>query len=186
MAEPANVFPKKLFWVDLEMTGLDPAEDFILEVAAIITDFNFKELVRYEARISYAPEAVSERMGRNPWWETVPENKEEFLRNLDTGKGLEKVEQELSALLTEQFADEPVILAGNSIHQDRKFIARWWPILNKQLHYRMLDVSSLKIYMQGKYGMEFQKKKVHRALDDIEESMAEWEYYLKQLRTLQD
>lgn len=186
MAKAADTFPTKLLWVDLEMTGLDPDKDLILEVAAIITDFDFKELVRYEARVDYDHDTVANRMHLNSWWDTVPENRDEFLNRLHEGKALEVVEQELIVLLTEQFADEPVILAGNSIHQDRKFIARWWPVLNGKLYYRMLDVSSLKIYMQGKYGVEFQKKKVHRALDDIEESMDEWQYYMKQLKTLQE
>lgn len=163
------------------MTGLDPNEDFILEVAAIITDFDFTELVRYEARIGYAQDIVARRMQLNKWWEKVPQNRDEFLDGLAKGKPLETVERDLIRLLHEQFGDEPAILAGNSIHQDRKFIARWWPTLNGIMHYRMLDVSSLKVYMQGKYGIEFEKKSVHRALDDIEESMAEWQYYMKKL-----
>jgi oligoribonuclease len=124
-------------------------------------------------------------MQLNQWWETVPENRDEFMERLHEGKSLLSVEQELIVLLQEQFGDEPVILAGNSIHQDRKFIAHWWPTLNQKMHYRMLDVTSLKVYMQGKYGLEFEKKSVHRALDDIEESMAEWQYYMEQLRSLQ-
>lgn len=185
MVKTADEFPTKLLWVDLEMTGLDPDNDLILEIAAIITDFDFKELVRYEARVTYDLDTVVARMDLNPWWESVPENRDEFLQHLQEGKALEVIERELVSLLTEQFGDERVILAGNSIHQDRKFIAHWWPILNKKLHYRMFDVSALKVYMQGRYGVEFQKKKVHRALDDIEESMAEWQYYMDELHTLQ-
>jgi oligoribonuclease len=181
MATAASALPTKLFWVDLEMTGLDPNEDLILEVAAIITDFDFKELARYEARVTYEHEIVRRRMSLNTWWENVPENRDEFMERLAEGKTLGTVEQELITLLREQFGDEPVILAGNSIHQDRKFIVHWWPELNTKLHYRMLDVSSLKIYMQGKYGIEFEKKSAHRALEDIKESMAEWQYYMKQL-----
>jgi oligoribonuclease len=182
MSETVGALPTKLFWVDLEMTGLDPQSDLILEVAAIITDFDFKELARYEARVSHDKAAVLEQMQRNKWWESVPENRDGFIERLHEGKPPETVEQELIAFLKQQFQDEPAILAGNSIHQDRKFIAHWWPALNQKLHYRMLDVTSLKIYMQGKYGMEFEKKSVHRALDDIQESMAEWQYYMQWLR----
>jgi oligoribonuclease len=186
MTKKTDILPSKLFWVDLEMTGLDPDEDLILEVAAIITDFDFKELARFEARIGHPRDTVTGRMQLNTWWETVPENRDEFLERLDEGRPPATVEQELILLLAEQFEDTPIILAGNSIHQDRKFIAHWWPELNAKLHYRMLDVSALKVYMQGKYGIEFEKKSVHRALDDIEESMAEWQYYMKRLRDLQD
>lgn len=186
MAAIDRVLPEKLFWVDLEMTGLDANQDLILEVAAIITDFEFNELARYEARITHEYDVVSDRMRLNPWWETVPENRDEFLRRLDEGKRLSVVERELMSLLTEQFGDTPIILAGNSIHQDRKFIAHWWPRLNAKMHYRMLDVSSLKVYMQGRYGVEFEKKGVHRALDDIKESMAEWQYYMHRLRDLEE
>jgi oligoribonuclease len=185
MTKTASALPKKLLWVDLEMTGLDPNKDLILEVAAIISDFDFTELARYEARVSHDSEIVNERMKLNTWWEGVPENRDEFISRLGEGKLPEVAEQELIALLQEQFGGDPVILAGNSIHQDRKFIARWWPTLNAKLHYRMLDVSSLKIYMQGKYGIEFEKKSAHRALDDIKESMAEWQYYMEQLKELQ-
>ncbi len=182
MAEEKKPFPTKLLWVDLEMTGLDPNEDLILEVAAIITDFDFKELARYEAVVSYDRELVTDRMNRNAWWENVSENRDQFLAGLSKGKPLDIVEQELIELLAEQLGDEPAILAGNSIHQDRKFIARWWPALNKKMHYRMFDVSTLKIYMQGKYGTEFEKKSMHRALDDVKESMDEWQYYMEKLR----
>jgi oligoribonuclease len=157
-----------------------------LEVAAIITDFDFNELARYEARVSHDRATVVSRMQTNAWWEKYPKNRDEFLDQLHEGKPLKTIEQELITLLNEQFGNESVVLAGNSIHQDRKFIVRWWPALNAKLHYRMFDVSSLKVYMQGKYGVEFKKKSMHRALEDIEESMAEWQYYMKYLRTLQD
>ena len=183
MQEASDEFPTKLLWVDLEMTGLDSDKDLILEVAAIITDFDFKELARYEARVTYEQGRVAERMKLNSWWETVPENRDEFLGHLGEGKVLEIVEKELLQLITVHFDEDQAILAGNSIHQDRKFIARWWPLLNERLHYRMLDVSALKVYMQGKYGIEFRKQKTHRALDDIKESMAEWQYYMERLRT---
>jgi oligoribonuclease len=72
-------------------------------------------------------------------------------------------------------------LAGNSIHNDRNFIKRWWPEVDELLHYRMLDVSSLKIIMQGKYGLSFEKNDAHRAYDDIQASIAELQYYLEWL-----
>jgi oligoribonuclease len=174
--------PTKLFWVDLEMTGLDAAHDVILEVAAEVTDFDFKKLASYEARIKHQHETVAARMKQNAWWDVYPKNRDDFLQKLDEGKSLGDVEQELIALLKKHIGDELVILAGNSIHSDRAFIKRWWPELDRKLHYRMLDVTSLKVFMQGKYGLEFKKQETHRAYDDIQESIAEWQYYLDWLR----
>jgi len=174
-----KALPTKLLWVDLEMTGLDPAKDVILEIAAEVTDFNFKTLASYEARITQKREVVLERMQKNIWWQDFPENRDEFISKLAGGKPLAEVEQELVALVEAQFGREPAILAGNSIHNDRNFIKQWWPAFDLRLHYRMLDVSSLKVLMQGKYGVEYEKKDVHRAFDDIQASIAELQDYLE-------
>lgn len=176
-----HAIPTKLLWVDLEMTGLDANKDVILEVAAEITDFEFKTLASYEARVKQKRETVVERMQANVWWKDYPVNRDDFISKLDQGKPSEQVEQELIALIEEQFGQEPAILAGNSIHNDRLFISHWWPALDLKLHYRMLDVTSLKIIMQGKHGMEFEKKEVHRAFDDIQASIAELQHYLEVL-----
>lgn len=177
-----RIIPTKLLWVDLEMTGLSVTEDVILEIAAEITDFDFKTLASYEARVSHPKELVVDRMQKNIWWKEFPSNRDDFVNNLDNGKTLRQVEQELIALLKEHFGDEPAVLAGNSIHNDRNFMKYWWPELDLKLHYRMLDVSALKVLMQGKYGIEFEKKEVHRAFDDIQASIAELQYYLDLLK----
>jgi len=171
--------PTKLLWVDLEMTGLDPLEDVILEVAAEVTDFEFKTLASYEAIIRQPKDLVVERMQKNKWWAEFPANRDEFVSKLDSGKASEQVEQELIHLVEEQFGEEPALLAGNSIHNDRNFIKQWWPQLDLRLHYRMLDVSAWKVLMQAKYGVEFEKKEVHRAFDDIQASIAELQHYLE-------
>ena len=178
-----HAIPTKLFWVDLEMTGLDSDKDLILEIAAEVTDFEFKTLASYEARIQHSKAVVVDRMRKNVWWKDFPENRDEFVRDLDKGRPLQQVESELIELLQAQFGAEPAILAGNSIHNDRNFIKRWWPELDLKLHYRMLDVSSLKVLMQGKFGLEFEKKEVHRAYDDIQASIAELQHYLEWLRS---
>jgi len=181
-----HAIPTKLLWVDLEMTGLDSQKDVILEVAAEITDFNFKTLASYEARVKQPRETVIERMQANIWWKEYPGNRDDFINRLDEGKPSEQVEQELVALVEQQFDSEPAILAGNSIHNDRLFIKHWWPALDLKLHYRMLDVSSLKILMQGQRGIEFEKKEVHRAFDDIQASIAELQHYLEILQQPSD
>lgn len=173
-----HAVPTKLLWVDLEMTGLDPEKDVILEVAAEVTDFEFKTLASYEACVRQKRDVVLERMQKNVWWADYPENRDEFVQKLEQGKSSTEVEQDLIALVDTQFGAEPAVLAGNSIYNDRKFITRWWPALDLKLHYRMLDVSAWKVFMQGAYGVNFEKKEVHRAFDDIQASIAELQYYL--------
>jgi oligoribonuclease len=174
-----SAIPTKLLWMDLEMTGLDPQRDVILEVAVEITDFNFKTLASYEARVQQPKELVVERMQKNTWWADYPANRDEFVQKLDSAKTSKQVEQEIIELIEQQFGDEPAVLAGNSIHNDRNFVKQWWPQLDLKLHYRMLDVSAWKVFMQGKYGVQFEKKEIHRAFDDIQASIAELQHYLE-------
>jgi oligoribonuclease len=173
-----EVMPTKLLWVDLEMTGLDPSKDLILEIAAEVTDFDFKTLASYEARIKQDKSVVLELMQGNAWWQDFPANRDEFVQKLDDGKASEQVEQELVKLVEQYFGTEPAILAGNSIHNDRQFVKHYWPALDLKLHYRMLDVSAWKVLMQGKFGVQYEKKEVHRAFDDIQASIAELQFYL--------
>lgn len=174
-----NAVPTKLLWVDLEMTGLEADKDVILEVAVEVTDFTFKTLESYEARIQQPRDTVVNRMQANIWWRDYPENRDDFLNKLDEGKPQAEVEQELIALVQKHFGDEPAVLAGNSIHNDRNFLKYWMPALDLKLHYRMLDVSAWKVVMQAKYGLKFEKKEVHRAFDDIQASIAELQHYLE-------
>lgn len=163
------------------MTGLDPAQDVILEIAAEITDFNFKTLASYEAIVKQDKQTVVDRMQKNIWWKDFPANRDEFVSKMDSdsAKPSGQVERELVELVEQQFGAEPAVLAGNSIHNDRKFIQQWWPQLDLKLHYRMLDVSAWKVFMQGRYGVQFEKKEVHRAFDDIQASIAELQHYLE-------
>lgn len=174
-----NQIPTRLLWVDLEMTGLEPAKDVLLEIAAEITDFDFKTLASYEARIKQKREVVLDRIKKNIWWREYPANRDDFINRLEEGKPLKQVESEMIGLIEKHFGDEPAILAGNSIHNDRLFIKQWMPLLDLKLHYRMLDVSSFKILMQGKHGEVFEKQEVHRAFDDIQASIAELQHYLE-------
>jgi oligoribonuclease len=173
-----NQIPTKLLWVDLEMTGLDPETDVILEIAAEVTDFNFKTLASYEAVIKH-PEEVIANMND---WSKVQHAASGLVERIRTaGRPEEEVKHELVGFIKAQFGDEPAILSGNSIYNDRKFIDKWWPEVASLLHYRMLDVSAFKILMQGKFDIIFEKKEVHRAFDDIQASIAELQSYLEQL-----
>lgn len=178
-----NKIATKLLWVDLEMTGLDPGQDLILEVAAEVTDFDLKTLASYEARVKHPRDAVVKRMQANIWWKDYPQNRDEFVQKLDEGKPLQQVEQELINLIEQNFGSEPAVLAGNSIHNDRNFIKQAMPALDLKLHYRMLDVTSWKMVMQAKYGVDFEKPEVHRAFEDIQASIAELQHYLDRFKT---
>jgi oligoribonuclease len=171
--------PTKFLWVDLEMTGLVPDKDVILEVAAEITDAGLETLDSYEATIQHPRELVMQRMQENSWWQDFPENRDDFLKNLSKSKSLAAVEKELVSFVDHHFGSEPAMLAGNSIHSDRAFIKQWMPELELRLHYRMLDVTSWKTVMETMYDVEFEKPEVHRAFEDIQASIAELQYYLE-------
>ena len=176
----------KLLWVDLEMTGLDPVEDRILEVAAIVTDWDFNEIATYEAAKKVGPNLFKNRNKAAPdFWEKFPDVRDALIaqNNSDAAKNGRTVENELLAFIDDHFdADERIILAGNSIHQDRKFIENEWHRLNTRLHYRMLDVSAWKVVFDGKYNKRFAKPEEHRAIDDIRGSIMELKYYLGKVR----
>lgn len=182
MKDLKHAKPTKLLWIDLEMTGLDANKDVILEIAAEITDFTFKPIASYEARVAHDPQVVQDLMKKNVWWESYPENRDDFLSKLQDAIPQDMVRNELTELIKKHFGDEPAILAGNSVHADRSFIEAHWPDVFKLLHYRMLDVTAWKVVMQGKYDIEYVKKETHRAFDDIHESIEELEFYLKNLR----
>jgi oligoribonuclease len=176
----------KILWVDLEMTGLDPVEDRILEVAAIATDWDFKEIATYEAAKKVGPKLVEKRMkvGKD-FWDAHPQARDQLVRQNESAdaKNGRTVENELLEFLDEHFeSDTPVLLAGNSIHQDRRFIVNEWGRLDARLHYRMLDVTAWKVVMEGKFKKKFAKPEEHRALGDIRGSIMELKYYLGKVK----
>jgi oligoribonuclease len=177
----------KLLWVDLEMTGLDAENDLILEVAAIATDWDFKEIATYEGIVRNEDMSLQERLTANSvFWDANPDAKTGLVSQNGDGKDLAEIEDELLAFVDEHFKEGvPVILAGNSIHMDRQFVVRQWARLNTRLHYRMLDVSAWKLVFEGKYGKKFAKPEEHRALGDIRGSIMELKYYLTKVRIKQ-
>ena len=158
------------------MTGLTPGVDKIIEIAAIATDMDFHEYARYESAVKIHPNLIRERMQGDFWERNAQTRANLIAANLD-GKPIAEVEQDLLKLVKDNFGSY-VYLAGNSIHQDRKFIEKEMPELNRKLHYRMLDVSSWKIYFENALNVFYKKPEDHRALSDIEGSIAELKYYL--------
>lgn len=166
----------KLLWVDLEMTGLDPEKDKILEVAAIATDWQFNEIDRMTAVVKVPKKLIEERMV-GEFWEANPESYNSLVTQNEKGEDAEVVEDKILDFIEKNFGKE-VYLAGNSIHQDKRFIVKEWPRLDARLHYRMFDVSAWKIYFENVLKIKFTKRENHRALDDIEGSIEEIKYYL--------
>jgi oligoribonuclease len=174
----------KILWVDLEMTGLDAENDLILEVAAIATDWEFKEIATYEGIIKNADMNLQERLLANSvFWDANLESKKGLVSQNSNGKDLIEIEDELLKFIDEQFEEgTPVLLGGNSIHMDRRFIVSHWPRLDARLHYRMLDVSAWKVVFEGKFKKRFTKPEEHRALGDIRGSIMELKYYLTKIQ----
>lgn len=170
----------KLLWVDLEMTGLEPEKDRILEVACIATDWDFNEVARMTSVVKVSEKVIKERMV-GEFWEKNAESYNSLVAQNETGKKSEEVEKEILGFVEKNFGKE-VILAGNSIHQDRRFIRNEWKKLDEKLHYRMFDVSAWKVYFENAMGIKFVKRDAHRALDDIEGSIEEIKTYLKRVK----
>ena len=170
----------KLLWIDLEMTGLDPVKDRILEVAAVATNMKLNEIAHFEAVVKVDDELMKSRMV-GEFWDKNSASRDALQAQNQNGKPVLEVEKELLQFVNDNFGKE-IYLAGNSIHQDRKFIEREMPELNKRLHYRMLDVSAWKIFFEEGLKRKFTKPENHRALDDINGSIEELKWYLTFLK----
>ncbi|MEI7689489.1 MAG: oligoribonuclease [Candidatus Saccharibacteria bacterium] len=180
----ANIRPDRVLWLDLEMTGLDPNKDLILEVAAIVTDWNFTEVASYQGIVKNKELPLKKRIKANAvFWDANPDSRDGLMSQNQHGKSLSQIQTEILDLIAKNFTDGvPVLLAGNSIHIDRQFIKSYWPKFDAKLHYRMLDVSAWKVVFDGKFGIKFAKPDAHRALDDIRGSIIELQYYLAKLQ----
>lgn len=170
---------ERLVWIDCEMTGLDLGADALVEVAALVTDFDLNVLGDGVDIIVKPPQEALDQMI-------------EFVRNmhansglldvLDTGVTLQEAEEQVMAYLREHCpADSRPPLAGNSVATDRGFLARDMPLLDGFLHYRIVDVSSIKELTKRWYPKAYfnapVKRGNHRALADIQESIEELRYF---------
>jgi oligoribonuclease len=170
----------KLLWVDLEMTGLDPTKDRILEVAAIVTDWQLDEFAAFETVI-HQPDSILDLMDE---WCTTQHGASGLTDRVKTSQVSEQAaEEQLIAFAKEHCGDDAkLLLCGNSIHMDRRFIEQQWKAFDSLLHYRMLDVSAWKVVFEGRYKKKFAKPEEHRALEDIRGSIMELKYYLGKVR----
>jgi oligoribonuclease len=176
---------ENLYWLDMEMTGLDVNKEVIIEVACIVTDMNFRELDSFETVVKQ-PKSYLDNMDA---WNTEHHGKSGLTAKVPEGMDPEFVEAKLIDLINKHFPESQrdpkkrPILAGNSITQDRLFIDKYFKKLSARLHYRMVDVSSFKVIMNNKYNVEYRKQNSHRALDDIRESIGELRFYLDYIKT---
>ena len=167
-----------LVWIDCEMTGLDPQHDVLLEVATIITDYDLEIVARGPVLAIHQSEARLEAMDS---WNRRTHRKSGLLdRVRGEGISVKEAEWQTLAFVKRYCYARTAPLCGNSIGQDKQFLARYMPELHAFLNYRVVDVSSIKVLVKEWYGGKYEspkKKDLHRALDDIEESIDELRYY---------
>lgn len=173
---------KSLLWVDLEMTGLDEKTDQILEFAGVVTNYEL-EIIDQKHFIIYQPQIVLDQM--NDWCKEH-HGKSGLTQLVPKGTPLGEVEKQLCAWIDQHFGKkqgkEGAVLAGNSIHNDRRFIDAYLPEVSRRLHYRMVDVSSFKEIFRERFGIKVEKNTPHRAIDDIQASIDELKKYLSYFR----
>jgi oligoribonuclease len=170
--------PNALIWIDLEMTGLDTDNDRIIEVATIITDAELNIVAEGPVLAIHQSDEILNGMDE---WNTRTHGKTGLTERVRASTLNEaEAERQTIAFLEQHVAKNKSPMCGNSICQDRRFLARTMPALEAYFHYRNLDVSSLKeLALRWKPAIlpGFTKKNTHKALDDIRESIDELKYY---------
>lgn len=172
---------KNLVWIDLEMTGLTVERDVILEIATIITDSELNIIAQGPTFIIHQPDSALSMM-------------EEYVRNMHAKSGLtERVRmsrvslaqayEQTLAFIKQYCEKDSAMLAGNSVWQDRAFLSKYMPDIVKFLHYRIIDISAVKMLVRRWYPhspyADFKKPDAHRALEDVKESIEEIKHYRK-------
>lgn len=170
--------PNALIWIDLEMTGLDTDNDRIIEVATIITDSQLQIVAEGPVLAVHQSDEILNGMDE---WNTKTHGKTGLVERVKASTLNESAAEQQTIEFLEQYVPKGKSpMCGNSICQDRRFLARTMPTMEAFFHYRNLDVSSIKeIAKRWKPGIlpGFTKKNTHKALDDIRESIEELRYY---------
>jgi oligoribonuclease len=176
-----------LAWVDLEMTGLDPDRDRIIEIAIVVTDSQLRTVAEGPVLAVHQPDSV---LGAMDAWNTSTHTRSGLVDRV-RGSPLSETaaEAQMLAFLAEHVPAKTSPMCGNSICQDRRFLARWMPGLEAYFHYRNLDVSTLKELVRRwkpELAKGLTKQGKHEALADIYESIDELRYYRDRFLRIED
>jgi oligoribonuclease len=171
-----------LIWIDLEMTGLNPDQDHIIEIATVVTDRDLNVSAEGPDLAIHQGDAVLALMDE---WNQRQHGGSGLIQRVRASQvGLAEAERQTLEFLARHVAAGASPMCGNSICQDRRFLARWMPALEKYFHYRNLDVSTLKELAARWYPAmagSFVKRSAHLARADIHESIAELRHYRQHL-----
>ena len=167
-----------LIWIDLEMTGLDPDNDLIIEIATVVTDKNLNILAQGPV---IAVHQSDEALAAMDDWNQKHHGQSGLIQRVKDSKiNATEAEAQTLAFLKQWLPAKASPICGNSICQDRRFLYRYMPELERFFHYRNLDVSTVK-ELAGRWAPQirdgFNKQAAHQALDDILESIDELKYY---------
>lgn len=176
-----TVSANNLIWIDMEMTGLDPEKERIIEMATIVTDSNLNVIAEGPVLAVHQPDELLQAMDS---WNTRHHNASGLVKRVKASKVTEAEAEALTLEFLRKYVPEGKSpMCGNSVHQDRRFLWRYMPQLEKFFHYRLLDVSTLKelaLRWAPRVYAGLQKESKHLALDDIRESIEELKYYRAQ------
>ena len=169
-----------MIWIDLEMTGLDTQRDYIIEIASIVTDKNLNIIDEGPNLVINQPDEVLNSMDQ---WNTTHHNNSGLSQKVRQSSITESIAERQTIEFLSKYVPKGVApLCGNTICQDRRFLARCMPKLESFCHYRSIDVTSIRELGKRWYFEDidnFQKNSNHRALDDIRDSIEELRYYRK-------
>ncbi|MDE2490280.1 MAG: oligoribonuclease [Elusimicrobia bacterium] len=176
----ATADDKNLIWLDLEMTGLEPERDVILEIATIVTDSELQILAEGPCLAIHQPDPVLD--GMDPWCVEQHGRSGLTRRCRESSVGVLDAQARTLEFLAKWCVPGKSPLCGNTIGQDRRFLVKYMPRLHEFFHYRSIDVSSIKElvarwYPDSKY--QYSKSKAHLSLEDVRESIAELVHYRK-------
>lgn len=176
---------QNLVWIDMEMTGLDPEQCVVLEIATIVTDKQLNIIAQGPVIAVQQPKEVLD--GMDEWCTKTHGESGLTQRCLESDISVEAAQQKTIEFLEEYVPKGKSPLCGNSIGQDRRFLVKYMPELESYFHYRNIDVSTIKELVarwQPETAKGFKKKGVHLALDDIIESIEELRYYREKVFTI--